>query len=158
MRAATLLSLLLSIACASTASVQSEIQAQYDALAKASEREDLDAVLSFRTQDFHTTGPDGRQLTYAEMVEYARGWFELNQQPIRVRMTIQSVEMNGPDEAAVTVFQEASRRQEVDGKLRTVETSVVQRETWVRTANGWKIRMVDNVRDQRRWVDGERVK
>jgi len=158
MRVAILLSLILSVACATAADVRSEIQAQYDALARAFEREDLEGVLSFRTPDFSTIGPDGRHLTYAEMVDYARGWFELNQQPIRTRMTIREIEMNGPDEAAVTVFQEASRRQEVDGKLRTVETSVVQRETWVRTADGWKIRKVDDVRDQRRWVDGVRVK
>lgn len=158
MRTALVLSLLLSFACASTASVRSEIQSQYDRLAKAFEREDLDAVLSFRTPDFHTIGPDGRHLDYAQMADYARGWFELNQQPIRTRFTIQKIEMNGRDEAAVTVFQEASRRQEIDGKLRTVEHNVVQRETWVRTANGWKIRMVDNVRDQHRWVDGKQVK
>lgn len=158
MRAAILLSVLLSFACASTADVRSEIQAQYDRLAEAFEREDIDAVLSFRTPDFNTIGPDGRHLSYAEMVDYTRGWFELNQQPIRVGFTIQEIEMRGADEAAVTVFQQGSRRQEVDGKLRTVEHSVVQRETWVRTPDGWKIRMVDQVRDQRRWVDGERVK
>ena len=75
MRQAILLSVLLLLACASTADVRSEIQAQYDLLAKALEREDLDSVLSFRTRDFNTIGPDGRHLTYEEMVEYNRNWF-----------------------------------------------------------------------------------
>ncbi len=158
MRPALALSLLLSFACASTTSVRSEIQAQYDRLAKAFEREDVDAVLSFRTPDFHTTGPDGRHLTYEEMKDYTRNWFEINHQPIRVRMTVREVEMNGTDEAAVTVFQEGSRRQEVNGKMSTVAHSVIQRETWVRTKDGWKIRKVDDVHDQRRWVDGVRVR
>lgn len=158
MRTAILFSLVLSFACASTGSVRSEIQAQYDRLAKASEREDVDAVLSFRTADFNTTGPDGRHLTYEEMKDYTRNWFAINHPPIRVRMTVREVEMNGPDEAAVTVFQEGSRRQEVNGKMSTVEHSVIQRETWVRTPDGWKIRKVDEVRDQRRWVNGVRVK
>jgi hypothetical protein len=158
MRRALLLPLFLLLACATTADVRSEIQTQYDRLAEEFQRESVEGVLSFRTPDFNTTGPDGRHLSYAEMVDYTRNWFELNQQPIRVRFTVQNVEMHGPDEAAVTVFQEASRRQDIDGKLRTVEHTVTQRETWVRTANGWKVRKVDEVRDQKRWIDGERVK
>jgi hypothetical protein len=33
---------------------------------------------------------------------------------------------------------------------------VQQRETWVRTANGWKIRMVDQIdlANRKRWIDG----
>jgi ketosteroid isomerase-like protein len=146
--------------CATSADdiARREIQAQYDRLSEAFSREDLETVLSFRTPDFQTIGPDGRHLNYAEMADYSRGWFELNEPPIDVRIMIQEIEMRGPDEAAVTVFQEGSRRQRVEGTLRTVRHSVIQRETWVRTPAGWKVRMVDQVRDQKRWVDGERVK
>ena len=43
------------------------------------------------------------------------------------------------------------------GKRRRVDTSVVQRETWTKTTAGWKLKSVDNVRDQKRFVDGKRV-
>jgi hypothetical protein len=59
--------------------------------------------------------------------------------------------------AVAEVFQEASRTRELAGKVRKVETSVIQRETWVKTLEGWKLQSVDNVRDQRRFVDGKRV-
>lgn len=136
---------------------RAQIQARYDALAAAFAREDVDAAIAFRTRDFATVGPDGRTLGYDEMAEYTRNWFRINEPPIVTTFTIQNVEMRGSDEAAVTVLQKASRMQQLAGKLRKVEHDVVQRETWVRTAEGWKIRGVDRVRDQRRWVDGKRV-
>jgi hypothetical protein len=45
----------------------------------------------------------------------------------------------------------------LEGKRRRVDTSVVQRETWSKTADGWKLKCVDSVRDQRSFVDGKRV-
>ena len=38
-----------------------------------------------------------------------------------------------------------------------VDTSVRQRETWSHTPQGWRLTCVDNVHDQRRYVDGKRV-
>jgi hypothetical protein len=59
--------------------------------------------------------------------------------------------------AVAEVFQEATRYRELAGKRRRVDTNVSQRETWSKTAEGWKLKSVDNVRDQKRFVDGKRV-
>ena len=59
--------------------------------------------------------------------------------------------------AVAEVFQEATRYRELAGQRRKVDTSVLQRETWAKTAEGWKLKVVDNVRDQKRFVDGKRV-
>ena len=61
------------------------------------------------------------------------------------------------DQAVMTVRQAYSRMQLVNGKLRKVETSVTQDETWVRTPHGWKRRFVTNEPDSEWYVDGERV-
>jgi hypothetical protein len=47
--------------------------------------------------------------------------------------------------------------QMVNGKLRKVETSVTQDETWVSTPQGWKRRFVQNEKDQEWYVDGKRI-
>jgi hypothetical protein len=57
--------------------------------------------------------------------------------------------------AIVTVHQEISRFREINGVRRKIETSVVQRETWVKQAGEWKLQFVDDVRDQKTLVDGE---
>jgi len=153
--------MLLVVACATTSSeqrLQREIQAEYDKLGAAFSRQDLDAVLSFRTDDFQTFPPNGdAPTTTAEMKEYTRNWLLVqNKPPIKVRMTVESLEVRSKDEVAAHVLQWASRYQDRDGKLVHVVHEVRQRETWVRTPAGWKIRRVDQIdlANRKRWVDG----
>ena len=61
------------------------------------------------------------------------------------------------DEAVVTVRQSFRRMQMIAGKLRQVDTSVTQDETWVRTPEGWRLRFVQNVHGMLWYVDGKRV-
>jgi ketosteroid isomerase-like protein len=138
--------------------VRRELQAEYDELSAAFIRQDVDAVLSFRTDDFHTISPTGDPPMNAEqMKEYTRNWLLVqNKPPIVVRMTVESVEVRSKDEAAAHVLQYASRWQEREGKLAHVVHEVRQRETWVRTPAGWKIREVDQIdlANRKRWING----
>ena len=59
--------------------------------------------------------------------------------------------------AVADVLQEVIRTRELAGKVREVKTSVVQTETWVYVNDQWNLKLVDNVHDQKRFVDGKRV-
>jgi hypothetical protein len=92
------------------------------------------------------------------MEQYSRQFLEMNQPPYHIRHTIQKLTVSENKLIAVAeVFQEATRYRELEGKRRKVDTSVKQRETWAKTSDGWKLKSVDNVRDQKRFVDGKRV-
>jgi ketosteroid isomerase-like protein len=151
--------ILLAAACATSreARILREIRAGYDKLESATARRDPEAMIAMRTSDFFTIGPDGKRNDAAEMAEYSRRWFKLNKPPIEVHFTIKSIEVRSDDEAAVIVFQHATRYQELAGKLRKNEHNVTQRETWRRTPAGWRIAMVDQVGIPNRWIDGKRV-
>ena|ERR1041385_158692 len=154
------LALVLLAACTSVSprdTAEREIRAQYGALERAYAARDIPAILALRDKNFETFGPQGQHDDYARMAEYTRQWFALNKPPIKSRFTIESIEMKSPDEAAVRVLQWASRYQERDGKLRLVEHEVRQRETWVRTPQGWRIRKVDDIdlAHRKRWIDGK---
>jgi hypothetical protein len=147
--------LLLLVSCAST-SVENEIRAQYDILERAFEAQDIPAILATRDPSFETVGPEGQRDDFARMAEYTRRWFAMNKPPITTKITIESLEQRSPDEVAVRVLQRASRYQERDGRLRKVEHEVRQRETWIRTPSGWKLRKVDEIdlKNRKRWIDG----
>lgn len=154
-----LAAVLLLFACASApeSDIRAELQARYDELAAAFNRRDIDAVLAFRLPAFETFGPEGQHNTAAEMAEYTRNWLLVqNHPPIDSRFTVQSVEVRSKDEVAVRVVQRVSRYQDRDGKRVHVEHEVTQRETWLRTPEGWKLRMVDQIdfTNRKRWVDG----
>lgn len=140
------------------ASVRSELEAQYAKLIEAHYRKDLKAILALKTSDFHTIGPDGKVNDHRTMEEYSRQFLETNKPPFTIKMSIKELAVSENRLIAVAVMlQEVTRYRELAGKRRKVETSVVQRETWTKTPGGWKLKFVDDVHDQRRWVDGKRV-
>jgi ketosteroid isomerase-like protein len=137
--------------------VRKELEVQYQKLTEANDAKDLKAVMALRTSDFHTFFTDGRVGDSKLMEQYSRDFFERNQ-TVHSRFTIQKLTVSYNKIIAVAeVFQEVARYQDLAGKRRKVETTVIQREIWAKTPEGWKIKSVDNVRDQKKFVDGKRV-
>jgi SnoaL-like domain len=143
---------------ADVATVRREIEAQYAKLAEANEKKDIAAVMALKSDTFYTIGPKGELNDRLSMQEYSRRFLEPLLPPIVIHDTIRDLKVSQNELVAVaTVFQEVSRYRELAGKKRKIETSVVQRETWVKTADGWKLQFVDDVHDQITIVDGKRV-
>lgn len=146
------------LSCASLDSrIEREIRREYDVLERAFEAQDIETILRSRDPAFETHGPQGQHHDFATMAEYTRQWLVTNKPPIEASFTIESIERKSPNEVAVRVLQRASRYQERDGRMRRVEHEVRQRETWILTPAGWKLRKVDeiDVANRRRWIDGE---
>jgi uncharacterized protein DUF4440 len=140
------------------AGVQKELEAQYQRLAEAHTKKDLKAIVGLKTADFHAIFPDGRVGDSKLMEQYSKQFLESNQPPYNIRVTIQKLTVSENKLIAVAeVFQEVTRYRELEGRRRRVDTSVIQRETWAKTSDGWKLKSVDSVRDQKRFVDGKRV-
>jgi hypothetical protein len=134
--------------------VRVEIEARYAQLAEAVRNQDFAAFQSLRTEDFHTWPPDSEVQDNRQMAARARILLGRIQLPITVSNEIE-IFILMDNEAIAIVHQKFSRMQEIEGQLRLVETSVRQREMWVRTNEGWKLRFVDNVHDQQTFVDGQ---
>lgn len=133
------------------------LDAQYRQLAAAHNRNDLKAIVALKTADFHAIFPDGKVGDSKVMEEYSRQFLAGNKPPYDIRFTIEKLTVSENKLIAVAeVLQEVARMRDFD-KPRKVETSVRQRETWTMTPGGWKLKCVDNVRDQRKFVDGRRV-
>jgi ketosteroid isomerase-like protein len=140
------------------AEVRKALEAQYARLAEAHDRKDLKTIANLKTQDFHAIFPDGRVGDVKVMEQYTKNFIEMNQPPFNIRNTIEGLIVSENQLIAVAeVLQQASRTRELAGKVRRVETSVNQREIWAKTSEGWKLKSVDNVRNQKRFVDGKRV-
>ncbi len=141
---------------ATESDVRATLERRYEELARATERHDLPAFLALRHETFHAVLPDGRIAGPMEMNDYSKQFFAGLPQPVTVRFTIRALSVSGDGMvAAADVFQEISRFREIEGQRQKLDTSVVQRETWIKTKEGWKLKLVDNVRDQTRRVGGK---
>ena len=139
-------------------SVKIILNSRYEALTKAMNGRDLKEILSFKTSDFHSIGPDGRILDNITMKEYSRQFITNNIPPYNIKNTILNLRLSDNRIVAVVdVLQELVRKRDLLGKIRDVKTSVLQTETWIFTDKQWKLKLVDNVRDQKRFIDGKRV-
>jgi ketosteroid isomerase-like protein len=136
--------------------VQRELEDRYAQLEDANRRKDLDGLLALRTRDCAAEEPKGHIIDCPAMADYSRAMFQQVEKIATQRNTILGLKLNG-DEATATVFQQFSRTQKKAGRVRNVETSAIQDETWVRESAGWKIRRVSNVHARKWYVDGKRV-
>ena len=114
---------------------------------------DVDAIMALRTEDFHTLTPDGKTNSRADMEARTRLFVGRIDHFISQDFKIGDIEVNG-DLASADITQDTVRMQRLpDGTLHKVEARVIQRETWRKTSEGWKLYLVDNIRDQSLLVD-----
>ena len=133
--------------------VRKAIEAWYERNIEALNAKDVAAVMALRTDDFHTFTPDGKVNTRADMEAYTKRLLDRIDHFISQEFEIGTIDVQG-DLASADVTQKTVRMQRLpDGTLHKVEARVVQRETWKRTAQGWKMYTVDNIRDSSIFVD-----
>ena len=141
-----------------TDSVKQILSSRYEALSNAMDERDMKKILDFKTSDFHSIGPDGRVLDNITMKEYSRQFITNNIPPYNIKNTIIKLRLSeNKIVAVVDVLQESVRKRVLVEKLREVKTTVLQTETWIYTNKKWKLKLVDNVHDQKRYIDGKRV-
>jgi ketosteroid isomerase-like protein len=138
--------------------VRKAIEAWYDLNIEAFNKKDVAAVMALRADDFHTTTPDGKVNTRADMEAYTKRLLDRIDHFISQNFELGTIEVQG-DLASADVTQRTVRMQRLpDGTLHKVEARVVQRETWKHTAQGWKMYTVDNIRDSSVFVDDQPYK
>jgi ketosteroid isomerase-like protein len=143
------------IAQGDTARVRKELEAAYQRNADAFLKHDVAAVMALRAPDFHTVAPDGTPRDRAAMEVYTVGILNGIKKWNRIDFTIDSLRVSG-DTAFATVEQHLDRLAlRPDNAVHHVETWVTQREIWIRTRGQWLLWRVDQVRNQRRLVDGK---
>jgi len=146
---------LASISQPDTAKVRKELEALYRRNADAFLRHDVAGVMALRAPDFHAVNVDGTRHDRAGMEEYTVGLLNGIKTWNRIEFTIDSLRLGG-DTAFAIVSQHLDRMAlRPDNAVHHVETWVTQRETWIRARDTWLLWRVDQLRNQRRLVDGQ---
>ena len=138
-----------------TVHVKAELLRRYEENNSAYQRGDLAAVMRLRAPDFYTMSPDGRRQDRPAMEQYIQGIMNGIRKWNSLTVTIDSLHVVG-DTAIATVNLHMDRMAlRPDNQVHHVETWATQRETWIRQGGTWLLWRVDQVRNQRRLVDGK---
>ena len=118
---------------------------------------DPDRVMRLRHPEFHTITPDGKVSTREQMYERTRAFIGRIERFDSLSETITALTLEG-DKAHAIVDQRTARQQRFpDGALHEVKTAVVQRESWVKTPEGWMLWQVDQIQPGATLVDGKPI-
>ena len=116
-----------------------------------------DRVMRLRHPDFHTISPDRTVSNRAQMYERTKAFIGRIERFDSLSETITALSLSG-DTAHATVLQRTLRHQRLpDGQLHEVRTSVVQRESWIRTKTGWLLWRVDEIKPGETLIDGKPI-
>ena len=138
--------------------VRKAIEDWYARNVAAFKAKDVAAIMALRTDDFHTMTPDGKANTRADMEAYTQRFLGRIDHFNSLGFQIGTIQVQG-ELASADVTQNTVRMQRFpDGTLHKVEAGVVQREMWKKTAEGWKMCRVDNIRDGVVFVDDKPYK
>jgi len=92
-------------------SVKRILSQRYEALGQAMDSRDTSKIFSFRTDDFHTIGPDGRVLDNVMMKEYSRQFITNNLPPYNTKIIILNLRLSYNKIVAVAdVFQKQQEK------------------------------------------------
>lgn len=116
---------------------------------------DVKSIMALRTEDFYTIGPDGKQVDRASMETYTTGLLNGIKRWMEIDFKIDSLALDGREADAIMKQHLIRMALRPDNKVHRVETWATQRERWRLTSDGWKLAKVDQVRDQKRLVDGK---
>jgi hypothetical protein len=137
------------------AAVRRELVARYAENEAGFFARDPDRVMVLRHPDFHTITPEGKVSTREQMYERTRAFLGRIERFDSLTETITSLTLDG-DTAHAIVDQRTARQQRFpDGALHEVRTSVVQRESWKKTPEGWMLWRVDQIQPGATLVDGK---
>jgi hypothetical protein len=132
-----------------------ELQTVFAARMQAYVKKDYETLVSQIAPEFSAALPNGEKINYEQIKTYTRRNLERFISIENQSITIENAMVNG-NEAVIDARQKVSRTQKfADGSLHNVATSVLQQETWVRTADGWKLKSVGSEREQSILVDGK---
>jgi hypothetical protein len=136
--------------------VRRALEQQYEAQRRALLAKDLNAVMALRTPDFSVYMSNGQVWDFETSKNYTRVGFEQVEENLEIRFDIGVIEVEG-EHAAAEIHQTWRRRQMKAGRVRLVETSARQRETWRNTPAGWRLERIDKIRPGAWYVDGKRI-
>jgi hypothetical protein len=138
--------------------VLAELEKTFEERTRVVMARDAEGQIAQVSPDYLGQKDDGSPLTYSELAQYMRTGMSQWVEALSISFTIEGFTLEG-NEAMVDARQHHFRNQRLaDGQVHLVETGVLQRETWVRTADGWKLRSTDNFRELFVKVDGRLVK
>ncbi len=148
--------LLLVAVAAADKKTERQIRAEYAKTVQYTKQKNLEGLLRQMTPDFLYKNQRGEVLN-KQMVELAmRDQFRLMRSVQKRTTTIKKMEFKGNTVAVTTEEELAFTFVDAQGKPHKAYTKASTRDTWVKTPQGWKVKMTESLKETT-FIDGKKV-
>jgi ketosteroid isomerase-like protein len=131
-----------------------EIRAQYARTVQYSKQKNVEGLLRQMAPDFLYKAKNGNVMN-KQMVEQAmRAQYALIQSVDKRTTTIKKMEIKGNTARVITQEELAVTMVDAQGKPHKVVSKATTRDTWVKTPQGWKVKMTE-ILDEQTTIDGK---
>lgn len=156
-RALVIWCVLMLIASPSSADKRAErqIRAEYAKTVQYMKQKNLEGLLRQMTPDFLYKTPKGEVMNKQTVEMAMREQFRLMKSVQKRTTTIKKMEFKGNTVLVTTEEELAFTFADAQGKLHKAYTKATTRDTWVKTPQGWKVKMTESLAETT-YIDGKR--
>lgn len=139
--------------------LKKDFKAIYSRQAKLSRKRDVQALMELNTPDYYVKLLNGNSLNRTQLERGMTNFFASGQLVRQISFTYEVQEVTVTGNEAVVLVEQKDKRIQIrkDGQPHRVEANVLHRDTWVQTAEGWKRRLTEEVKQTKFTVDGKPV-
>jgi hypothetical protein len=151
--------LMASAVSSADADLKREFQTLYERQAELLKKRDVRGFMEFNAPEYSVHLRNGTTLTREQLETGMSDFFTSGKLVRQIRFGYKLKEVAARGDTAVVLVEQKDKRVQIrrDGKPHEVEANVIHRETWVRTPEGWRRVLTEEVRQTRFTVDGKNV-
>jgi hypothetical protein len=117
------------------------------------------AMMEFNTMDYSVKLLNGNKLSRQQLEQGITRYFTSGQLVRQISFSFHILEITPNGNEVVVLVEQRDKRIQVrrDGEPHKVEANVIHRDTWIKTLDGWKRRLTEEVKQTKFTVDGRSV-
>ncbi|MGC8784977.1 MAG: nuclear transport factor 2 family protein [Armatimonadota bacterium] len=134
---------------------EQQIRAEYNKIIRYTKQKNVDGLLRQMTPDFLYKTKSGQVLSKQMVEMLMREQYARTQSVDKRTTTIKKMEIKGNTARVTTAEESVVTMVGAQGRIQKVRNVATTRDTWVKTPQGWKIKMTEILNDET-FIDGKR--
>jgi hypothetical protein len=139
--------------------LKKEIRSLYAKQIEVGKTRDVKAMMEFNTTDYWVKLLNGNKLSRQQLEQGMTRYFTSGQLVRQISFTYKILEITPRGDEVIVLVEQRDKRIQIrrDGKPHQIEANVIHRDTWIKSAEGWKRKLTEEIKQTKFTVDGKPV-
>lgn len=139
--------------------LKKEIRSLYAKQIEVGKTRDVKAMMEFNTTDYSVKLLNGNKLSRQQLEQGMTRYFTSGQLVRQISFSYKILEITPNGDEVIVLVEQRDKRIQIrrDGKPHHVEANVIHRDTWIKSAEGWKRKLTEEIKQTKFTVDGKPV-